>query len=75
MIAIGKDEGILRLSNTLPGIDIVKANNLSVLDFIPQSRAVRLTIYSENAIKELSSLKTRLHILKEVPISNEQERK
>ena len=75
LIVIGKDEGILRLSNTLPGIDIVKANNLSVLDFIPQSRAVRLTIYSENAIKELSSLKTRLHILREVPTSDEQERK
>jgi large subunit ribosomal protein L4e len=75
LIAIGKDEGILRLSNSLPGIDIVKVNNLSVLDFTPQSRGVRLTIYSENAIKELSSLKTSLQILKEVESSNEQERK
>jgi large subunit ribosomal protein L4e len=75
LIAIGKDEGILRLSNSLPGIDIVKVNNLSVLDFIPQSRGVRLTIYSENAIKELSSLKTSLQILKEVESSNDQERK
>jgi large subunit ribosomal protein L4e len=75
LIAIGKDEGILRLSNSLPGIDIVEVNNLSVLDFTPQSRGVRLTIYSENAIKELSSLKTSLQILKEVESSNEQERK
>jgi len=75
LIAIGKDEGILRLSYSLPGIDIVKVNNLSVLDFSPQSRGVRLTIYSENAIKELNSLKTSLQILKEVESSNEQERK
>jgi len=55
-----KDNGyknILKLSGSIRGIDIKQVKDLSVLDFAPGSKPIRLTIFSESAIKELDNLK------------------
>ena len=57
LILVGNDEKIGRLSNSLPGITVKSVKSVSVLDLAPGSKPVRLTIYSENAIKELTNLK------------------
>lgn len=57
LILVGNDEKIGRLSNSLPGITVKSVKSVSVLDLAPGSKPVRLTIFSENAIKELSNLK------------------
>ena len=43
-------------SGSLPGIDVVQAKNLSVLDLAPGSNPARLTIYSKGALEELAKL-------------------
>jgi large subunit ribosomal protein L4e len=53
LILVGNDEKIGRLSNSLPGITVKSVKSVSVLDLAPGSKPVRLTIFSENAIKEL----------------------
>ena len=57
IILVGNDEKIGRLSNSLPGITVKSVKSVSVLDLAPGSKPVRLTIFSENAIKELTNLK------------------
>jgi large subunit ribosomal protein L4e len=57
LILVGNDEKIGRLSNSLPGITVKSIKSVSVLDLAPGSKPVRLTIFSENAIKELTNLK------------------
>lgn len=57
LILVGNDEKIGRLRNSLPGITVKSVKSVSVLDLAPGSKPVRLTIFSENAIKELSNLK------------------
>ncbi|MDW3625272.1 MAG: 50S ribosomal protein L4 [Nitrososphaeraceae archaeon] len=57
LILVGNDEKIGRLSNSLPGITVKSVKSVSVLDLAPGSKPVRLTIFSENAIKELTHLK------------------
>ena len=57
LILVGNDEKIGRLSNSLPGITVKSVKSVSVLDLAPGSKPVRLTIFSENAIKELTNLK------------------
>jgi large subunit ribosomal protein L4e len=57
LILVGNDEKIGRLSNSLPGITVKSVKSISVLDLAPGSKPVRLTIFSENAIKELTNLK------------------
>jgi large subunit ribosomal protein L4e len=44
------------LSNSLPGITVKSVKSVSVLDLAPGSKPVRLTIFSENAITELTHL-------------------
>ena len=56
LILVGNDEKIGRLSNSLPGITVKSVKSVSVLDLAPGSKPVRLTIFSENAIKELTNL-------------------
>jgi large subunit ribosomal protein L4e len=64
IIIIGSDgssvrryKNILRLSGSIRGIDIKQVKDLSVLDFAPGSKPIRLTIFSESAIKELDNIK------------------
>ena len=57
LILVGNDEKIGRLSNSLPGITVKSVKSVSVLDLAPGSKPVRLTIFSENAIKELTNLR------------------
>ena len=66
LIVVGNDEIIGRLSRSIPGIDIKQVKKLSVLDLSPGSKPVRLTIFSENAIKQLNDIKTPLQTVTEM---------
>jgi large subunit ribosomal protein L4e len=52
-----RNKNIAKLSGSIRGIDIKQVKDLSVLDFAPGSKPIRLTIFSESAIKELDNLK------------------
>ena len=58
LIIVSKDDNIGRLNNSLPGIAVKTVKSVSVLDLAPGSKPARLTIFSENAIKELNTLKS-----------------
>jgi large subunit ribosomal protein L4e len=60
LIVVGNDETIGRLSRSIPGIDIKQVKRLSVLDLSPGSKPVRLTVFSESAIKQLNDVKVPL---------------
>jgi large subunit ribosomal protein L4e len=50
-------KNIHKLSRSIRGIDIKQVKDLSVLDFAPGSKPIRLAIFSESAIKELNNIK------------------
>ena len=52
-----RNKNIAKLSGSIRGVDIKEVKDLNVLDFAPGSKPIRLTIYSESAIKELDNLK------------------
>jgi large subunit ribosomal protein L4e len=52
-----RDKNLLRLSGSIRGIDVKQVKDLSVLDFAPGSKPIRLAIFSESAIKELNNIK------------------
>jgi len=66
LIIVGNDEKIGRLNNSLPGITVKSVKFISVLDLAPGSKPARLTIYSENAINELTNLKSTSNIISEM---------
>jgi large subunit ribosomal protein L4e len=61
LVVVGRDSKIGSLSGSIPGVDVKAADEISVLDLVPGSKPVRLTLYSDNAIKYLSGKKTRIN--------------
>jgi large subunit ribosomal protein L4e len=66
LIIVGNDSKLTTLSESIPGINIKHAKELSILDLVPGSKPIRLTIYSQSAIDYLKSLHAPMHKILEV---------
>jgi large subunit ribosomal protein L4e len=66
LIVVDKDESIGRMSGSIFGIDVKQVKQLSVLDLVPGSKPIRLTIFSENAIELLNDMKAPLNKVMEI---------
>jgi large subunit ribosomal protein L4e len=66
IIVVGKqDSQLLKLNESLPGIAIKYVKNLSVLDFAPGSKPIRLAIFSQSSIDVLNEIKLPSNIILE----------
>lgn len=66
LVVVEDDEKIGRISRSIRGVDIRGVKNLSVLDLVPGSKPIRLTIFSENAVKRLKDMKAPLNRVTEI---------
>src|SRR5919197_1169216 len=66
LIVVENKEKIGRLSDSIPGVEIKSVRALSAQDFVPGSRPVRLTIFSQNAIEQLKEMRAPMHKLMEI---------
>jgi large subunit ribosomal protein L4e len=66
LVVVDKDENIGRMSGSIVGIDVRQVKQLSVLDLAPGSKPIRLTIFSENAIKRLNDMRAPLNKVMEI---------
>jgi len=66
LIVVGKDSKLTKLSQSIPGVHIKHFTELSVLDLVPGSKPIRLTIFTSNAIEEMSNLAAPIHKVMEV---------
>jgi large subunit ribosomal protein L4e len=66
IIIVGNNSKLIALSNSISGIDVKRAKEISVIDLAPGSKPIRLTIFSQNAIDQLGSLRAPMHKLKEL---------
>ena len=57
LIVVGRDENLGRLSGSISGVEVTTVQRLSVLDLMPGSKPIRLTIFSQNAIEKLKDVK------------------
>jgi large subunit ribosomal protein L4e len=46
----------MKLSRSLAGVDVIAVDSLNVMDLLPGSKPIRLTVYSQNAIDVLKKL-------------------
>ncbi|MEM4404573.1 MAG: 50S ribosomal protein L4 [Nitrososphaerota archaeon] len=53
LIVVHKDEGVSKAATNIPGVDVVLAKDLSVLDLAPGGQPGRLTIYTQSALQEI----------------------
>ena len=54
LILVSSNSNIIRLSRSLPGVDIKAVENLNLMDLLPGSKPIRLTLFSENAVNVLT---------------------
>ena len=55
LVVIGKDEGVKRALENIPGIDVYLVKELDVSSLAPGTHPGRFTIFTKSAIKELDS--------------------
>ena len=66
LIVVGhRDCDLLKLNNSIPGIGIKYVKDISVLDLAPGARPIRLVVFSQNSIDELSNLKIPKNLILE----------
>ena len=56
LIVVEKDENLGRLSGSIPGVEVKTVQRLSVLDLMPGSKPIRLTIFSQKAVEKLKDI-------------------
>jgi large subunit ribosomal protein L4e len=58
LIVVSKDSPVSKLKKSLPGVNIVPIEKLSIMDLVPGTKPVRLTIYTKNAIDSMNKINT-----------------
>jgi large subunit ribosomal protein L4e len=56
LLVVAKDSNIMKLSRSLAGVDVKVVDSLNVMDLLPGSKPIRLTMYSQNAIDALAKV-------------------
>lgn len=56
LLAIAKDEGIVKAASNLPGVDVVAVNNLNAELLAPGTTPGRLTVWTSSAVEMLDKL-------------------
>jgi large subunit ribosomal protein L4e len=57
LVIVRNGSTVMRLSNSIPGVDIRSVESLSILDLTPGSKPIRLTVFSQGALQYLDRLK------------------
>lgn len=66
LIIVGNDSKLVGLSQSIAGVDVKRAKEVSVIDLAPGSKPIRLTIFSQNAIEQMKNLQAPMHKVMEL---------
>ncbi len=66
LIVVGDDSKLVALSQSILGVDVKRAKEVSVIDLAPGSKPIRLTIFSQNAIEQLKNFQAPIHNVMEL---------
>lgn len=66
LIVVGNESKLGRLSRSIGGVDIKQVRHVSVIDLAPGSKPIRLTLFSQNAVDQMKSMKAPMHRIMEL---------
>jgi large subunit ribosomal protein L4e len=66
LIVVGNESRLVQLSRSVAGVDIRQVKNMSVLDLVPGSKPIRLTVFSQNAIEQMKTMQSPLQRVMEL---------
>jgi large subunit ribosomal protein L4e len=53
LLVVSRNSNIMKLSRSLAGVDVKAVDSLNIMDLLPGSKPIRLTMYSQNAVDAL----------------------
>lgn len=65
LVVVGSDAKATAIK-AIPGVEVKKAREISVLDLTPGSKPIRLAVFSQNAIEQLKDVKAPVHKIMEM---------
>jgi large subunit ribosomal protein L4e len=65
LVVVGSDAKAIAIK-AIPGVEVKKAREISVLDLTPGSKPIRLAVFSQNAIEQLKDVKAPVHKIMEM---------
>jgi len=66
LIIVSNESKMVSLSQSIAGVDVKHAKDISVIDLVPGSKPIRLTIFSQSAIEQLKNLQAPMHKVMEL---------
>lgn len=66
LVVVANDSRLVDLTRSIPGVDIKRVRDISVLDLVPGSKPIRLTIFTQNAIEQMKEMRTTVHNIMEL---------
>ncbi len=66
LVVVGNESKLTALSQSIAGVDVKHAKEISVLDLAPGSKPIRLTVFSRNALDQMKTLKAPYHGIAEL---------
>ena len=66
LVVVGNESKLAQLSRSITGVDIRHVKDVSVLDLVPGSKPIRLTVFSHNAIDQMKTLQSPLNRIMEL---------
>ena len=58
LFVVSKGATIVKAANSIPGVEVCRAKDISVLDLAPGGNLIRLTVFSKKAIEEIAEIKS-----------------
>ena len=58
LVVVKDSKNLSKACGAFMGVDVKSVSSLSVLDLVPGSQPIRLTVFSKNAIEEISNIKS-----------------
>jgi len=58
LFVVSKGTSIVKAANSIPGVEVCPAKDISVLDLAPGGNLIRLTVFSKKAIEEIAEIKS-----------------
>jgi large subunit ribosomal protein L4e len=65
LIVVGDDAKATAIKS-IPGVEVKRAKEISVLDLAPGSKPIRLTVFSQNAIEQMKNMQAPVHKIMEM---------
>ena len=66
LVVVGNDSKLPQLSRSVSGVDILQVKDISVLDLVPGSKPIRLTVFSQNAVDQMKTMQLPIHRIMEM---------